>query len=268
MARVPFVGGNWKMNGSAESNAALVTMLNEGSWNIDVVVAPSTIHLLSTKAGLTKAKVSAQNIYSEAKGAFTGETSPDMLVDAGIEWTLLGHSERRHIFGETDEDMTKKVKALMERPSLQVMACIGEKKEAREGGETDAVLAVQLAAFAAGITAWDRVVIAYEPVWAIGTGLAATPDMAQDTHLFVSYQPWKISYCVIHCCAHQIRKWLAENVSGEVASATRILYGGSVSAKNCEELIGKDDIDGFLVGGASLKPDFMTIIAAGESQMP
>jgi triosephosphate isomerase len=249
MARVPFVGGNWKMNGSAESNAALVTMLNEGSWNIDVVVAPSTIHLLSTKAGLTKAKVSAQNIYSEAKGAFTGETSPDMLVDAGIEWTLLGHSERRHIFGETDEDMTKKVKALMERPSLQVMACIGEKKEAREGGETEAVLAVQLAAFAAGITAWDRVVIAYEPVWAIGTGLAATPDMAQDTHLF-------------------IRKWLAENVSGEVASATRILYGGSVSAKNCEELIGKDDIDGFLVGGASLKPDFMTIIAAGESQMP
>jgi len=235
-------------NGTGESNAALVEMLNGGDWTIDVVVAPSTIHLLSTKAGLNKAKVSAQNIYSEPKGAFTGETSPDMLVDAGIEWTLLGHSERRHVFGETDEDMTKKVKAVMDRPSLQVMACIGEKQEAREGNETEAVLAVQLAAFAAGITSWERVVIAYEPVWAIGTGLAATPDMAQDTHSY-------------------IRKWLAENVSPEVAAATRILYGGSVSAKNCDELIAKEDIDGFLVGGASLKPDFMTIIAAGQSKM-
>merc|ERR1711998_740911 len=131
MPRTPFVGGNWKMNGTGESNAALVEMLNGGDWTIDVVVAPSTLHLLSTKAGLTKAKVSAQNIYSEAKGAFTGETSPDMLVDAGVEWTLLGHSERRHIFGETDE--------------------------AREAGETDAVCGAQMAAFAAGINDWSKV---------------------------------------------------------------------------------------------------------------
>merc|ERR1711934_869224 len=237
MARVPFVGGNWKMNGSLESTAGLVAMLNEGDWSgVEVMCAPATFHLLSVKNNIKNedVTVAAQNIFFEAKGAFTGETSPDMLVDAGIEWTLLGHSERRHIFGETDEDMTKKVKAVMDRPSLQVIACIGEKKEAREANETEAVLAVQLAAFAAGITSWERVVIAYEPVWAIGTGLAATPDMAQDTHSYV-------------------RKWLAENVSPEVAAATRILYGGSVSAKNCDELIAKEDIDGFLVSPCPLK---------------
>lgn len=149
--------------------------------------------------------VSAQNMYSEPKGAFTGETSPDMLVAAGIEWTLLGHSERRHVFGESDEMMTTKMAAAMERP-LKVVACIGEQKEAREGGTTNEVCATQLKAFAAGVADkanWDRIVIAYEPVWAIGTGLAATPEMAQETHAY-------------------IRSWMSDNVSPEVPATAPI----------------------------------------------
>jgi len=145
-------------------------------------------------------------MYNEPKGAFTGETSPDMLVAAGIEWTLLGHSERRHVFGETDEMMTKKMEAAMARP-LKVVACIGEQQAAREGGTTNEVCAAQMAAFAAGVanTAdWDRVVIAYEPVWAIGTGLAATPEMAQETHA-------------------AIRSWVSDNVSPEVRSPQPLL---------------------------------------------
>merc|ERR1712072_579334 len=148
-ARTPIVGGNWKMNGSKETNAKLLEMLNGGfPESVEVVVAPATIHLVSVKDGLVKAQVAAQNIYSEPKGAFTGETSPDMLVDAGITWTLLGHSERRWVFGEDDELMTKKSRAAEERGLKQVL-CIGEKKEERESNATMDVCAAQLAAFKA-----------------------------------------------------------------------------------------------------------------------
>lgn len=233
------------MNGSLESTAGLANMLNEGDWSgVDVMCAPSTIHLLSVKSQITNAGVgvAAQNIYCEPKGAFTGETSPDMLVDAGIGWTLLGHSERRWVFGEDDELMTKKV-AAAEARGLGVIACIGEKKEEREAGTTMDVCAAQLNAFKAGISDWSKIVIAYEPVWAIGTGLSATPEMAQETHA-------------------QIRAWFAANVSQQVADTIRIIYGGSVSAGNCADLGKQTDIDGFLVGGASLKPDFVQIITS------
>jgi len=245
MARVPFVGGNWKMNGSLESTAGLVDMLNEGDWSgVEVMCAPATFHLLSVKNAIKNADVTvaAQNIYFEAKGAFTGETSPDMLVDAGIECTLLGHSERRWVFGEDDELMTKKSRAAEERGLKQVL-CIGEKKEERESNATMDVCAAQLAAFKAGVSDWSKIVIAYEPVWAIGTGLSATPEMAQQTHA-------------------EIRAWFASNVSQQVADTIRIIYGGSVSKDNCAELGSQPDIDGFLVGGASLKPDFVQIITS------
>jgi len=249
MGRVPFVGGNWKMNGSLQSTGVLAEMLNAGDWSgVEVVVAPATVHLLHVQSLITNPAValSAQNIYSEAKGAFTGETSPDMLVDVAIPWTLLGHSERRHVFGESDELLTKKVRAGEER-GIGMILCIGEKKEEREAAETDAVCARQMAAFKEGVTNWDKIVIAYEPVWAIGTGLSATPAMAQQAHAAV-------------------RKWLKENVSAQVAASTRIIYGGSVNAKNCDELSGQPDIDGFLVGGAALKPEFATIISSKKQR--
>eukprot|EP00656_Telonema_subtile_P050304 TRINITY_DN647_c0_g1_i2.p1 TRINITY_DN647_c0_g1~~TRINITY_DN647_c0_g1_i2.p1 ORF type:complete len:249 (-),score=70.19 TRINITY_DN647_c0_g1_i2:388-1134(-) len=245
MARTPFVGGNWKMNGSLESTSGLADMLNQGDWTgVEVVVAPSSLHLLHVKSLITNPAVaiSSQNIFSEAKGAYTGETSPDMLVDAGIPWTLLGHSERRHVFGETDEMLTKKATAGEER-KLGLILCIGEQKDDRESGNTMAVCATQLEAFKAGVTDWSRVVIAYEPVWAIGTGLSATPAIAQDTH-------------------NEIRGWIEANVGAEVAAATRIIYGGSVNGGNCAELSAQPDIDGFLVGGAALKPEFATIISS------
>merc|ERR1712100_60215 len=139
--------GNWKMNMPPTD---LLGKLNEADFKgVEVVCAPSTVHLLSMKAELTKAAVCAQNCYSEPKGAFTGETSPDMLVEAGVNWVLLGHSERRHVFGESDNLMTQKATAVMARPSLQTIICVGEKQEAREGGTTNEVLDVQMKAFAA-----------------------------------------------------------------------------------------------------------------------
>lgn len=160
----------------------------------------------------------------------------------GINWVILGHSERRHIptIAESDETVATKV-AYALGAGLKVIACIGEQLEEREAGNTNAVNERQLAAIAAKVTDWTDVVIAYEPVWAIGTGKVATPDQAQEVHA-------------------ALRAWLLANVSPEVAASVRILYGGSVSAKNCAELAGKEDVDGFLVGGASLKPEFTAIV--------
>jgi len=188
--------------------------------------------------------VAAQNCYKAAKGAFTGELSPAMIQDCGAHWVILGHSERRNVFGETDQLIGEKVGFALQS-GLSVIPCIGEKLEEREAGITNDVCFKQLEAIAKNVSDWSRVVIAYEPVWAIGTGKTATPDQAQEVHL-------------------AIRGWLTSHVSPEVAEATRILYGGSVTAANCRELAKCADIDGSLVGGASLKKDFIQIVNATQ----
>jgi len=190
--------------------------------------------------------VAAQDVSQYGRGAYTGNITADQLTDANIKWTLTGHSERRSLFGETDQDVALKTKVAVEN-GLNVMLCIGEQLEERESGKTGEVNARQLQAVVEELTEgqWGNVVIAYEPVWAIGTGKVATPEQAQDTHA-------------------EIRDWLAENVSPAVAGATRILYGGSVNGGNCADLITNRDIDGFLVGGASLKPEFKDIIEAAN----
>ena len=187
--------------------------------------------------------VAAQNCGVNSKcGAYTGEICPSQLVDMGVTWVIIGHSERREGFemaGESNELVAKKVKVAVDA-GLKVMFCIGEKKEERESGVTMDVCAQQMAP-AANILSpedWANVSIAYEPVWAIGTGLTATPEMAQDTHA-------------------GIRKWVAENVSPEVAAAVRIQYGGSMNGANAKDLLAQPDIDGGLIGGASLKAEFI-----------
>jgi triosephosphate isomerase (TIM) len=164
-----------------------------------------------------------------------------MLVDAGIEWVIIGHSERRHVFKETNEILSEKTKYVLSKPNVKVVFCIGELLEEREAGKTIDVCKEQLEYLRKVVEDWDRIVLAYEPVWAIGTGKVATIEQAQEVHKVV-------------------RDWLSESVSKEVASRVRVIYGGSVTAKNCGDLSRMPDIDGFLVGGASLKPEFTEII--------
>eukprot|EP01122_Echinamoeba_exundans_P013536 TRINITY_DN5923_c0_g1_i1.p1 TRINITY_DN5923_c0_g1~~TRINITY_DN5923_c0_g1_i1.p1 ORF type:complete len:257 (+),score=80.96 TRINITY_DN5923_c0_g1_i1:35-805(+) len=246
MSRLFFVGGNWKMNGTRDSISALVGSLNNSSLpsakDCEIVVSPPFVYLdLVSNTIQNKMSVAAQNCYLEEKGAFTGEVSPAMLKDCGINWVILGHSERRHILKETDEVLAKKT-ALALKHGLHVIFCIGELLAEREANQTEAVLERQMAAVKDVVKDWSKVVIAYEPVWAIGTGKVATTQQAQDAHAFV-------------------RKWLSAHVSAEVSATTRIIYGGSVKGDNCGELAKCPDVDGFLVGGASLIPDqFVTII--------
>ncbi|XP_022146193.1 triosephosphate isomerase, chloroplastic [Momordica charantia] len=239
-----FVGGNWKCNGTKESIAKLVSDLNNAKLedDVDVVVAPPFVYIDQVKSSLaSRIEISAQNSWVSKGGAFTGEISVEQLKDIGCKWVILGHSERRHIIGEDDQFIGKKAAYALSE-GLGVIACIGELLEEREAGKTFDVCFQQLKAFADAIPSWDGVVIAYEPVWAIGTGKVATPEQAQEVHAAV-------------------RDWLKKNISPEVASKTRIIYGGSVNGSNCAELAKKEDIDGFLVGGASLKgPEFGTIV--------
>ncbi|KAL7423503.1 triosephosphate isomerase [Cryptotrichosporon argae] len=243
-ARKFFVGGNFKMNGSQETVRKIVASLNDAKLDgtNEVVVAPPAIYLLEVQRQLVApAEVAAQNCFSEESGAYTGEISPSQLKDAGVHWVILGHSERRSMFGDTDKLVADKVRAAIAN-GLRVIACIGESLEEREKGITKDVVERQLEAIAKEIPAseWSHVVVAYEPVWAIGTGKVATVQQAQEVHA-------------------DLRQWLSSRVSPEVAQATRIIYGGSVNGKNCGELAGAPDIDGFLVGGASLKPEFIDI---------
>jgi glyceraldehyde 3-phosphate dehydrogenase len=243
-ARKFFVGGNWKCNGSLAQATDLVNMLNTAPIpaSVEVVVAPSAIHAAEVKRSLRgDVRVSGQDVWTQGNGAFTGETSAEMLKDVGAEYTLVGHSERRQK-GESNEVVAAKAAYALAN-GLGVIACIGETKTQREAGQTLAVVTEQLDAYAAEIKDWSRVVIAYEPVWAIGTGLTASPEQAQEVHA-------------------SIRTWLKQKVSASAADSTRVIYGGSVSASNASELSQKADIDGFLVGGASLKPDFIKIINA------
>ncbi|XP_011626097.1 triosephosphate isomerase, chloroplastic [Amborella trichopoda] len=245
-----FVGGNWKCNGTKESISKLVSDLNnaELEQDVDVVVAPPFVYIDQVKTSLTdRIEVSAQNSWVGKGGAFTGEISVEQLKDIGCKWVILGHSERRHVIGEDDQFIGKKAAYALSE-NLKVIACIGEKLEEREAGKTFDVCFQQMKAFADNIPSWDDVVIAYEPVWAIGTGKVATPQQAQDVHMAV-------------------RDWLKKNVSAEVASKTRIIYGGSVNGSNCAELAKQEDIDGFLVGGASLKgPEFAVIVNSVTSK--
>merc|ERR1712137_167603 len=238
-----FVGGNWKCNGNKESIRKLLGLLNSASLSdsVDVVVAPPAVYLEFCKNfAAANIQVSAQNCHDQLSGAFTGATSPAMLKDLEIPYVILGHSERRTVFGESDELIGNKAKVALET-GLKVIFCIGEQLEERESGKTMDVVIRQLSAAVSGINNWDNVVIAYEPVWAIGTGKTASPEQAQEVH-------------------EKIRAWISEKVSAEVAANVRIIYGGSVKKANCADLASQTDIDGFLVGGASLIPEFVDII--------
>jgi glyceraldehyde 3-phosphate dehydrogenase len=238
------VGGNWKCNGSVGQATELISMLNQSSLSMgtEVVVCPSQVHLLKVKEGLrTDVAVGAQDCWTKGNGAFTGETSADMLVDMGVQWVLVGHSERREK-GEADTEVALKAKYALDK-GLSVIACCGEPLAHREAGTTNDFVFPQIKAYADAFTKedWKKVVIAYEPIWAIGTGLTASPEQAQETHA-------------------AIRQYLGQVAGADVAENTRILYGGSANAKNAPDLSSKPDIDGFLVGGASLKPEFADIV--------
>ncbi|VAH72458.1 unnamed protein product [Triticum turgidum subsp. durum] len=220
MGRKFFVGGNWKCNGTVEQVESIVNTLNAGQIAstdvVEVVVSPPYVFLPTVKAKL--------------------------LVNLGVPWVILGHSERRSLMGESSEFVGEKVAYALAQ-GLKVIACVGETLEQREAGSTMEVVAEQTKAITGKIKDWTNVVVAYEPVWAIGTGKVATPAQAQEVHA-------------------NLRDWLKTNVSPEVAASTRIIYGGSVTGASCKELAGQPDVDGFLVGGASLKPEFIDIINA------
>lgn len=242
-----FVGGNWKMNGNKSEIDGIVGFLVAGVLdpNTETVCGAPAIYLDYARQKLPKTiGVAAQNCYKVSKGAFTGEISPAMIKDIGCEWVILGHSERRQIFKETDELIAEKIAHALSE-GLSVIACIGETLEEREANKTEEVVFTQMIAIKDKVANWEKVVVAYEPVWAIGTGKTATPQQAQDVHA-------------------SLRKWLTDNVSAAVSQSTRIIYGGSVTAGNCKDLAQQQDIDGFLVGGASLKPDFVQIINAKQ----
>jgi triosephosphate isomerase len=212
---------------------------------IDVIVAPVSLHIAMAKVMLIdNVKVASQNVSMYGTGAYTGEIAAEHLVDFGLEWTLVGHSERRGLFNEDDATVAKKVGNALDA-GLSVILCIGESLEHRESGSTNDILQGQLDAVKTSVKDWSKIVVAYEPVWAIGTGKTATPEMAQETHAF-------------------IRSWINDNVTEEAAAATRIIYGGSVNDKNAKDLIGQADLDGFLVGGASLTVAFKTIVGAAN----
>lgn len=233
------------MNGNKSTIDKLVQTLGSKPvpQNTDVVVGVPAIYLDYVGQKLSaEIHTAGQNAYKVPSGAFTGEISPAMLKDVGANWVILGHSERRTVFGESDELVAEKVKhALAE--GVAVIACIGEVLAERQSGKTEEVVFRQIQAIKNVVTDWTNVVVAYEPVWAIGTGVTASPQQAQEVHA-------------------ALRAWLSKNVSADVAQKTRIIYGGSVTGANCKELAGEKDVDGFLVGGASLKPEFVDIINA------
>ena len=249
-ARPKWIGGNWKCNGTRSQINGIVDALNGcGKFPLtsEVVICAPAIHIVSTAAALrSDISVGAEDVGLNGSGAYTGEHSAAILKDAGVKWTLAGHSERRIGFGgpgETSETVAKKTLMAL-NTGLHVTVCIGEKLSDREAGKTLEVCVEQLTPVCETIASsdWSRVVIAYEPVWAIGTGVVATPKQAEESHA-------------------DIRKWLATKVGAEIAREVRIVYGGSVKGSNCEELIKCPNIDGFLVGGASLLPaDFVKII--------
>jgi triosephosphate isomerase len=240
--RVPIIAGNWKMYNTESEALALISELKPlvaKASNREIVVAPVFTALGSVGKALkgSNIKLSGQNLYWEEKGAFTGEISPAMLKDVGCEYVIIGHSERRQYFGETDGTVNKKIFAAV-KFALTPIICIGETLQEREKGQTFTVLERQVREGSKNITKEQiaKMVIAYEPVWAIGTGKTATKEQAEDAHIF-------------------IRKTISSMFGNQAADEVRILYGGSVKPENIRELMEQLNIDGALVGGASLKAD-------------
>ena len=243
--RKAIIAGNWKMNNTASAGVALVEALKPlvKDANCDVAVCVPAIDIPAVAEALKGSNVAlgAQNVHFEAKGAFTGEISADMLKEYGVKYVIIGHSERRQYFGETDETVNKRTLAALNAGLIPIV-CIGESLEERETGKTEAVLETQIKEGMKGIDDISKIVIAYEPIWAIGTGRTATAEQANETIAF-------------------IRKTCAEVFCPKCAEKVRIQYGGSMNAGNCKELMAMPEIDGGLIGGASLKaPDFSAIV--------
>jgi len=244
----PFIAGNWKMHKIIPEAVDLVKALNEESSELadaEIVVIPPSTTLSEVSKTLegSAIKIGAQNLYWEEKGAFTGEVSASMLKDAGCQYVVIGHSERRQYFGETDETVNKKIKAALAHGLIPIV-CIGELLEEREKGETINKVNSQINAGLEGLgkEQMSKIIIAYEPIWAIGTGLTATPTQAEEVHSF-------------------IREKLTEKYGNETASCAIILYGGSVKPDNAFSLLKEQNINGALVGGASLEADSFIQIA-------
>jgi triosephosphate isomerase len=247
------IAGNWKMNTDRAGAVNLALAIADGAAKcsgVDLLVCPPFVNLVPVGEVVkgTKVALGAQNMYHEANGAFTGEISAAMLVDAGCSYVILGHSERRHILKETDADINKKALAALAAGLIPIV-CVGELLSEREAGQTAAVIRRQFEGSLAGVSAEqiEKTVIAYEPVWAIGTGKVATPQQAAEVHA-------------------DLRKLLVDRYNNGSAEKVRILYGGSVKPSNAGELLAQPNIDGALVGGASLKADdFLGIAAAGAA---
>ncbi|HPB80605.1 MAG TPA: triose-phosphate isomerase [Spirochaetota bacterium] len=247
MSRRKIFAGNWKMYTTRGEAGSLIESIRKGlgdAGDKEVLVFPPAVHLgYVVELAKGAIAVGAQNMYFEENGAFTGEISPVMVKDSGARYILIGHSERRHVFGETDEMVNRKVHAAYSH-SLEPVVCVGELLEERESGKSESVVKRQITEGLAGITGeqMKKMVVAYEPVWAIGTGKVATPEIAESMHRY-------------------IRGVLADLYGGETAGTVPLLYGGSVKPDNIAGLYAVEDIDGVLVGGASLKADsFLDII--------
>lgn len=249
-----FIAGNWKMNLDRQASVALAAGVAKEIGNqhsVEVAVCPPFVYLPAVVQAVAGSAVGvgAQNMYHESEGAFTGEVAGEMLLDIGCRYVILGHSERRQYFSETDEDINKKLHAAL-KLGLSPIVCVGETLDQREAGQTTAVVGRQFAGSFANVSPeqMTRTVIAYEPVWAIGTGKTATPDQAEEVHA-------------------DLRKMLQSRYNSEVAQLVRIQYGGSVKPDNAAQLMSQENIDGALVGGASLKSDhFLAIIAAAAEK--
>ena len=248
--RRPFIAGNWKMNLNGQEASALADGIKAGATDfpgIDIAICPPAVYLdaVGQRIAGTAVGLGAQNVYHERAGAFTGETSPTMASDLGCRYIILGHSERRHVFGESDQDVNLKVLATLEEGMTPIL-CLGELLEQREAGKTLAVIQQQFDGSLAGLEPAQaaKIVIAYEPVWAIGTGKVATPAQAEEVHA-------------------DLRRMLESRYNSQVAADVRIQYGGSVKPDNAAELLSQPNIDGALVGGAALDAvSFLKIVAA------
>lgn len=245
MTRRLFVGGNFKSNATFDQGQSLIASFEKvaNRSSLDTVIFPVSLFAAGHHQSAQNVDIGLQNVSKYAAGPYTGEITSGQAASAGLNWVLIGHSERRQHFGETNQEVGDKL-VEAQQAGLKSVVCIGETGAQREAGETLKVLEDQLNAFTYRVTDWSQLVIAYEPVWAIGTGVVAEPSQAQEAHAFV-------------------RKLL-----GKHGATTTVVYGGSVSGGNCEELIGMPDIDGFLVGGASLKPEFVDIIQAVVKSVP
>jgi len=249
MSRTPFVAGNWKMNTTRSSAVELANAVVKGAAmgaaaGVQIGVAPPFVYLDAVGRAISGSSVllGAQDVYFEKNGAFTGEISVEMLRDLGVQFVLCGHSERRHVIGESGMLVARKAEAIF-NGGLILVHCVGEKIDQRDGGETFHVVARQLAELNSGMSDPNRLVIAYEPVWAIGTGRNATEQQAQEVHAF-------------------IRQQLAKSWNHDFADRVRIQYGGSMKPENAQGLMSQKDVDGGLIGGASLKAESFLAIAA------